>query len=620
MTASADGSLLDRPTWGARHRRISQWAWLLTVFVAAWTIGEPRSPLEWVWPVLMLALMGLSAGSWPPRRVREATVAGALLAAQVYLNRYVGGVGAFAAIDIVVISFYQDWLIVALACLVALALVVLAGVDPTLTNGMTPDGHASALGAPLVRGIAISLAMLLSVAVWRSGTQHARDQLTGLLSRAGAERLLDGMMARGHAPSAWVCDIDGFRAINRELGSQAGDGVLRHAAARLNRVAASLPGHWLSARLGADTFLIATTDHRDDTFLEDFAYRIETDAGGLACGDNPHDVPMRFTVGAVSAEPGDDARGLIRAAELNMSAAKGRGARRVVIGRCSTRRPKPTGGLLTGELYRACENGELELFYQPIVSLADAKPVGAEALARWNHPLRGVLLPGAFLPEAEKDSALMAAVSAALFEQFLRTTLDLVDRRGSDWLPYGYAFNLSPIRLRDPSLVPALADKLTAVGKDDAERLITLEITEGALMDLDTDAAEILAGLQAHGCRIALDDFGIGHSSLAHLRSFPLDAVKIDKTFLHTIQDSPTDKAVIRAVHDIACARGLTVVAEGVETPAQRDHLLNVTPTILAQGWLYARAMPVAEFEAWVLQRQAIARSSSSWGLARAGA
>ncbi|MGH2836703.1 MAG: EAL domain-containing protein, partial [Solirubrobacteraceae bacterium] len=136
---------------------------------------------------------------------------------------------------------------------------------------------------------------------------------------------------------------------------------------------------------------------------------------------------------------------------------------------------------------------------------------------------------------------------------------------------------------------------------------VNVEVTEGALMDIEHGVPDALARFRAAGYRLALDDFGTGHSSLAHLRDFPIDTVKLDMSFVQSMGRSPIDRAVVEAVADIASVSGLQVIAEGVETEAQREALLEIKPDMLAQGWLYAKAMPVAEFEAWVLDRRTAA-------------
>ena len=260
--------------------------------------------------------------------------------------------------------------------------------------------------------------------------------------------------------------------------------------------------------------------------------------------------------------------------------------------------------MLSSELYGACERGELELYVQPIVALADGTPVGGETLARWNHPQRGLVYPLEFLPEAERDSALMAVISNTLGDVFHELVADCARRYGPEWLSYGLSYNLAAIRLRDPTLTTTLDADFKRTGLHGTGARVNVEVTEGALMDVGSGVAEVLTSFRDAGYCLALDDFGTGHSSLAHLRDFPLDTVKLDQSFVRSLGRSPIDRAVVEAVADIASVSGLKVIAEGVETPEQRDVLLAIKPDMLAQGWLYAKAMPPAEFEDWVLERK----------------
>jgi diguanylate cyclase (GGDEF)-like protein len=611
FAASTDGSLLDDATWRSRHQRIAGLCWVLNGFVWIYTIADNREGIEWIFAPTMTALLVAAASNRGGRRIREVAVAATFGVTQVFASRYVGNVSGFGAIYIIVLTFYQDWVPIVFACVVALCLVVIAAVDPAFFEGNEGFQKEVPLTGMTFRALAIVLAASLAFAVWRYGTQLARDQLTGMLSRAGAERTLQQELDRGRQPVAWACDLDNFRAVNGELGSAAGDKLLRHVAAELRRVAATLPGGWLCARLRADTFLVAVYNSPGDAFIERFAHRIETEAGVPAAGIALDDIPVRFSVGAVVAVPGDTGAELIRAAEDAMRRAKGQGNQRVVVERRKRRRrassTEQASSLLISEIYRGCHQSEFDVHLQPIVSLKHRQPVGAEALVRWNHPARGLLYPGVFIADAERDSALMALLSRTVGERFVAHVSRLVERHGVDWLSYGYAFNLAAIRFRDPTLVDSMGRLLGASGLAHPEWKITLEITEGALMDIEHRVPELLKQLRQQGYKIALDDFGVGHSSLAHLRDFPLDTVKIDQSFAQSVDRSPIDRAVVQAVSDIAAATGVQVVAEGVETEAQREILLSINPDFLAQGWLFAKALPVEEFEAWVLEQQRLA-------------
>lgn len=603
FAASVDGSLLDEHTWAHRHRRILALTWGLALFSLGFTLADPEPHQQALYCAALLIASAVATLPQLSRRQRELLVAVAFMFAELYVLRFVGNF-TLAPLAMIILTFYQDWAPLLAACLLTVVLVLLAWIDPGYyrgTRGFAVEVPHTGLS---LRAAAIILAAALSLAIWRSGTQFARDQLTGLLSRVGAERALDHELSHDRRPAVWVCDLDNFRTLNRHLGHEAGDLLLKQFGERLVAVARAQPGSWIGARLGGDTFMLAARHADDDAAVTSFAHSLEHEARARVKEIGIEGVPLTFSVGAATGVPGERGASLIRAAERNMREAKGRGSSRVVVDQRIDRSLDLTAPLLTAELYSACERRELVLYLQPLVRLADGAPVGAEALVRWAHPERGLMLPGEFLPDAERDSALTALVSREIGRQFLRTVSELTTSHGADWLSHGYAFNLAAMRLRDPLLLDSLDELLAASGLVGQQRLLQMEITEGAMMDLEHGAPAVLAAITDQGYRLALDDFGTGHSSLAHLRDFPLDSVKIDKSFIASMDRSPIDLAVIQAVADIASASGLTVVAEGVETEEQRERLLAIKPDILAQGWLYAKAMPIPEFEQWVLERK----------------
>ena len=603
LAGSVDGSGLDELAWRARHRSVSICAAVFTLFILSFSLADVHRPAEWLYTVgAVIALSLAQVQSWS-RRTREVLVAVYFMAAQLYVAKYVGNF-TLGPLAMIVLAFYQDWVPLAVGCLETVVVAIIALLDPAAFNNVVAFARESPGSGMALRCAAILLAAVLSLAIWRSGTQLGRDQLTGMLSRLGAERVLDREIARGRRPAVWVCDLDNFSAVNRQLGARSGDILLRHVAKRLRRVAGWLQRGSLTARLGGDTFMIAQFDASDVDAVEAFAHRIETEVGASNDSAAGQDVPVRLSVGAAIAAPGEAAAHLVRAAEHTMRAAKGLGTVRVVVDRSSDRIIDDSRSLLSSELYGACARGELELYIQPIVSLADGTPLGGETLARWNHPRRGLVMPLEFMPEAEQDSALMAVISNMLGNVFHEIVADFATRYGPEWLPYGLSYNLAAIRLRDPTLTANLAADFERTGLKGTGARVNVEVTEGALMDIEHGAPAALASFRDAGYSIALDDFGTGHSSLAHLRDFPLDTVKLDMSFVQSMGRSPIDRAVVEAVADIASVSGLKVIAEGVETAAQRDMLLAIKPDILAQGWLYAKAMPVAEFEAWVLDRK----------------
>lgn len=603
LGASVDGSLLDDVAWRGRHRYVSICAAVFTLFILIYALAGVDRHGQWFYVVGALLALTLSQARIRSRRTREVLLAVYFMAAQLYVAKYVGNF-TLGPLAMIVLAFYQDWVPIAIGCVETVVVAIVAWLDPSLFAGAAAFAREDPGTGMALRCVAILLAAGLSLAIWRSGTQLARDQLTGMLSRPGIERILEREIARGRRPAVWVSDIDNFRAVNRQLGARTGDSLLRHLAASLRRAAGSLPGGALTARLGGDTFMIAQRDGGDVDAVEAFAHTLQTEVGALAPGIGGHDVPVRISVGAAVGAPGESAAHLVRVAERNMRAAKGRGSVRVVVDRSSDRVLDETTSLLTTELYAACARGELELHIQPIVALADGTPVGGETLARWNHPQRGMVYPIEFLPEAEQDSALMAVISNTLGELFHHLAVQFAGRHGPIWLPHGLSYNLAAIRLSDPTLTESLAADFQGTGLQGTGARLNVEVTEGALMDVESGVAVALASFRDAGYHLALDDFGTGHSSLAHLRDFPLDTVKLDMSFVQSMGRSPIDRAVVQAVADIASVSGLTVIAEGVETPEQREMLLEIKPDMLAQGWLYAKAMPPAEFEAWVIDRK----------------
>ena len=454
-----------------------------------------------------------------------------------------------------------------------------------------------------LRAVAILLAAALSLAIWRSGTQLARDQLTGMLSRLGAERVLDREIARGRRPAVWVCDLDNFSAVNRQLGARTGDAVLlRHVAkqpAARRRLAtgriADCTAGWrhLPDRQRDAATPMPSRSSRTGSKRRSGRRRRAWRAGG----------PVRLSVGAAIAAPGETAAHLVPAAERNMRAAKGWGPSASWSTAAASGSSRTATSLLSSELYGACERGELELHIQPIVALADGTPVGGETLARWNHPQRGLVYPLEFLPEAEQDSALMAVISNALgdvFHELVTGSHNAMATSGchtgsaTTWRRSGCATRPSPRPCARISSAPGCGARRPHQRRGDRGR------ADGHRRRRPGGARR----LQGAGYCLALDDFGTGHSSLAHLRDFPLDTVKLDMSFVQSMGRSPIDRAIVEAVADIASVSGLKVIAEGVETPSSATCCSRSSRTCSRRaGSTPGRCRP-SEFEAWVLDRK----------------
>jgi EAL domain-containing protein (putative c-di-GMP-specific phosphodiesterase class I) len=275
-------------------------------------------------------------------------------------------------------------------------------------------------------------------------------------------------------------------------------------------------------------------------------------------------------MGVAIATPDDDAGALLRDADAAMYQAKASGpAHRCVFD--SSMRARAVARLETeNDLRRAIERGELRLQYQPNVTIADSRIVGVEGLVRWEHPTRGLIKPLDFIPLAEETGLIVPLGEWVLNEacrQVAEWGREGIARTGDFYV----AVNLSPLQLRAPGLVDQVAQAIARSEIDPSS--LCLEITEGALVEDATGAIEVLRNLRALGVRLALDDFGTGYSSLNYLHILPLDVLKIDRSFVARLGKDPRDRAIVTGMIELSHALGLTVVAEGIETPAQLAEL-----------------------------------------------
>jgi EAL domain-containing protein (putative c-di-GMP-specific phosphodiesterase class I) len=245
------------------------------------------------------------------------------------------------------------------------------------------------------------------------------------------------------------------------------------------------------------------------------------------------------------------------------------------------------------DLRRAIADGDLNVFYQPIVRMETGVPVGAEALVRWTHAERGPVSPAVFIPLAE-DAGLITAIGDCVRREALRQ-LSVWRADGTVSDDFYLSINVSPRQLTDSALPLEVADELRATGVP--ARCVALEMTETVMADGGTVIGRVLLELRELGLRLLIDDFGTGFSALSYLRKFPVTGVKIDRSFVIDMGQVREDDEVVRAVVSLSQALGLTVIAEGVETRLQRDALTEVG-VVNAQGWLWGPAVPPAEFAA----------------------
>jgi diguanylate cyclase (GGDEF)-like protein len=394
-------------------------------------------------------------------------------------------------------------------------------------------------------------------------------------------------------------DLDNFKVVNDSLGHQAGDALLCSVAERLR---ACLREGDTPARLGGDEFTALLESISDEAQVVEVAERF------LAALREPiqlegREVFVTASVGIAQGMPGDRAEDVLRNADLALYGAKGTGkARHAVFDRGMERRVVQRLELETA-LRRALERGELDLLYQPIVSLqteqAEQEVVEVEALLRWRQAAARVISPGEFIPLAE-ETGLIVPIGDWVLREACREARRWHERYPHR-LPVSVGVNLSARQLLAPDLPAKVAEALAETGL--APHLLKLEITESAVMH-DADAAiRILQELRELGVQLAIDDFGTGYSSLSYLKRFPVDTLKIDRSFVDGLGEDAQDTAIVRSVVALAQTLDLSLTAEGVETAQQEMHL-RMLGCDRAQGFRYAGPLRAAEMDA-LLARQA---------------
>jgi diguanylate cyclase (GGDEF)-like protein/PAS domain S-box-containing protein len=425
----------------------------------------------------------------------------------------------------------------------------------------------------------------------RLAHQAFHDSLTGLanreLFRDRVEHALERTGRDGTAAVLFI-DIDDFKNVNDTLGHAAGDLMLTLVAQRLR---SCVRRGDTAARLGGDEFAVLLEDLTSPHDAERSAAAVLAALEGpLPLGDRH--VAVRASIGIAFADHAIAAgEELLRNADIAMYAAKAEGKHRARVFEGSMYAEAVERVQLRDALAQAVARNELELHYQPIVDLRSGRVAGAEALIRWTHPERGMLMPGDFIALAE-DSGLILPIGRWVIREACRQLRAWRDESAAaDHLKI--SVNLSPGQLVEPRLIRDVADALRDHDLEPGSLLI--EITESAVMDdVDVGMAR-LHGLAELGVGLALDDFGTGYSSLSHLQRFPLDVLKLDRSFTEQLRTDGRESRLARAIIEMGHTLGLTVVAEGVEEQAQGERLRNIG-CALAQGFHFARPAPAALF------------------------
>jgi diguanylate cyclase (GGDEF)-like protein len=459
--------------------------------------------------------------------------------------------------------------------------------------------------AVLAVGLVISLLLFLLIQALSRSRSHAlelveqrtgelryqalHDALTGLPNRTLITDRADQMLARAQRDqipiAALFVDIDGFKVINDSLGHGAGDALLRAVAARFEAI---LRAPDTVGRLGADEFVVLATGSSMTAGAELIAERLLDVVREPYHLDGETTVSVSASIGiAIGLRPG--AEQLLRDADIALSEAKANGKNQFVVFNPDMHTAVAGRLELETELRSAVQNGEFRLVYQPIVSLHGSAIVGVEALLRWHHPTRGVVSPIDFIPTLE-ESGLIVEVGARVLGESCR--------QAKAWQQAGYpdigmSVNVSAHQLNSGGLVEAVRLALDTSGLDPA--LLTLEITESTIMQ-DTDVTvRRLRQLKELGVMLAVDDFGTGYSSLAYLKKFPVDELKIDRSFIAGTTSAFSDQeALVHMLVELGRVLGLRTVAEGIETNSELS-CLQAAGCAYGQGYLFARPLdPVA--------------------------
>jgi len=425
------------------------------------------------------------------------------------------------------------------------------------------------------------------------------DQLTSLPNRLSLQRELERLLTGDNCDkptSIALYDLDGFKDVNDTLGHSTGDKLLVEVGQRLVDVAEGCGRECQVYRLGGDEFVAVIPNCGDPRLVVEI---VESMLKRLAEPFSINDQVLHLGGSsgiAIAPADGSNADELIASADLALYQAKSDGGGTYRLFLPVLRAKAQARRELDIELRRAFVENEFEIYFQPQIRLSDGTAVGAEALLRWRHPIRGILAPAVFLETLAESS-----IAPEVGRWILRTACEKISAWRAAGLPLGrIGVNLFQAQLHDEALSKDIADALRETGLP--AEVLELEITENVALHHE-DATASLQKLKATGVKIAFDDFGTGYASLSYLTCFPLSRIKIDRGFVARITDNVKDAAIVRSIIVMAHNLGLEVIAEGVETNAQAAFLRN-EHCEEAQGFLYAKPLSATEFETYLKTRQ----------------
>jgi len=464
--------------------------------------------------------------------------------------------------------------------------------------------------ARIIAGVVGALSLLYAIMLWIGGRsdrilreqeaerianeervryQAYHDPLTGLPNRASFAEHLEQAIHRskrfGWSLGLMFLDLDRFKRVNDSLGHESGDELLRVVARRLQGCTREAD---MLFRMGGDEFTVLLENVKGPEEAAAIAVRM-SQAVAEPVELKHHELAATVSIG-IALYPKDDESGerLVKSADTAMYRAKELGRNRYAFFTQEMNDRVENQLVLEAGLQRAVRNDEFVLYYQPRVSAATRRVVGVEALLRWKHPERGLVSPGEFIPLLE-ESGLIVPVGAKVIEAACRQNRAWQD---AGLPPMRVSVNISSRQFRSESLDETIREALHTTGL--AAEWLEIELTESLLVENSEQAVAVMERLKAIGVAISIDDFGTGYSSLGYLKRFPIDSLKIDRSFVKDLRTSATDAAIVDAISALAHSLGLGLVAEGVEEAGQAEFLRARYCTEM-QGYLFGRPVPAEE-------------------------
>ncbi|MBV9933349.1 MAG: EAL domain-containing protein [Actinobacteria bacterium] len=608
------GQLLAEDVWRKRHRALIWLLWIHVVGIAIFGLARGFSPEHMLFESSLVGVFAVIAGSGVgTRRFSSAMAAVGLVMSSAVLVHLSGGtieMHFHFFVMVGLMSLYQDWL----PFLLAIGFVVLHHAVFGVLQPTAVFDHKSAINHPLewaiIHGSFVLAASAASIVAWKLNEEQAlHDSLTHLANRKlfqdRVSHALARMQRRPEHLAILFIDLDGFKNVNDTLGHAAGDHVLEIMAERVR--ACIRPGD-TAARLGGDEFAILLEDIKGEGEAQAVADRLLS-ALLVPFTIRGKELTIGASIGIALNWRGDTTEDLLRNADVAMYTAKENGRGHHAIFEAGMHVAVVDRLELERDLFRAADNNELVLNYQPLIALNTGRLAGVEALVRWDHPERGLLQPGQFIEAAESTGAIVP-IGAWVLREACHQARRWRDRlRGQ---PFTMSVNVSARQLFQADIVATVQQALTESGLE--PKCLILELTESVMTEDTTATISRLGALKALGVQLAIDDFGTGYSSLSSLRHLPFDILKIDKLFIDGITGTPAESSFARAILKLARTLDLETVAEGVEDPAQVESLRELHCE-LGQGFHFARPLGVDGIDA-LLQVAALSNQWSPLGTA----